>query len=103
MLACALGRTECIRQLLAAGAALDVCTKPYLLSPLMLACSSGSLDSVVELMSHFNSIDSNLSPEIALQIQDKAGVGLLKCSPYSTNIDGKQALGKRTLAAHGIL
>jgi len=93
MLACSLGRTHCIRMLLAEGATLDVATEPYRLTPLMLACYSGSVDAVAHLLVLLDTTDSNLSPTIRTQLEQDT-VALMTSSPYVENIDGKQALGR---------
>lgn len=96
LLACSLGFTPCIRALIAEGCSLEEASELQhgRLSPLMLACSSGSLEAVVELLSHFNSAESNMSLDVAAQQEKYHAVGLMKCSPHATNVDGKQALGK---------
>lgn len=95
MLACSLGRTECVRLLIAEGATLDAASVPLCLTPLMLACSSGSLHTVNELLSHYNSVEQSsctVSPLLRTYLE-KDAVSLMKSSPYVANIDGKQALG----------
>jgi ankyrin repeat protein len=99
MLACALGRTGCIRLLLAEGASLSAVTEPHRLTPLMLACASGSLVAVAELLSHFDMVGSNLNANIRAYME-KDTVNLMKCAPYAANIDGKQALGMAAEAGH---
>jgi ankyrin repeat protein len=97
MLACLMDRTECVKLLISAEAALDTTTEIYHITPLMLACSSGSVTTVTELLSHFYPPQElNLIKHPSIQAcLEKNTVNLMTCIPHACNIDGKQALGKQ--------